>query len=49
MYKQHCLDTYDICINDIVAPNVDAPMNNDIMKSPWVVYSNNILECTKII
>ena len=48
MYKEHCLDTYDKCINDIVAPNVGAPTNIDIMKSHWVVYSNNILECKKL-
>ena len=48
MYKEHCLDTYDKCINDIVAPKVDAPMNIDNMKSPWLVYSNNILECNKL-
>ena len=44
---RECLDIYNECINDIVAPDVGVLTNIDIMKSPWVVYSNNMLDCGK--
>ena len=38
---------YTECLSNIVVPGDDSLTTTDMQTSPWVVYSNNMFDCSK--
>jgi hypothetical protein len=47
LYEEDCLDIYTECLSNIVVPGDDSLTTTDMHTSPWVVYSNNMFDCSK--